>query len=151
MKAWALALALLATTLSAAPVAGRVTAGGRGLPGVRVYPDRQPRLTPASQPPLVLTDGEGRFQLDLDPADAVLVVEKDGWCRDFVPAAEWGRDIALRPEPGFRTEAVTIVRLDFADEASKVADEALRERLFSRRPGAASACLLYTSPSPRDS
>ena len=105
MKPWALALALLATTLSAAPVAGRVTDGRLGLAGVRVYADRQPRLTPPSPPPVTLTDAEGRFQLELEATDTVLAVEKDGWCRDLIPAAEWGRDIPLRPAAGFRAGA----------------------------------------------
>jgi hypothetical protein len=135
----AVILGLLAITLAAAPVAGRVTDGRQGLSGVRVYPDRLPRLTPASAPPLAITDAGGRFRLDLDAEDTVLAVEKDGWRRDLVPAAEWSRDIVLQPEPGFRQEAVCVVRLDFPDAPSKVADGALRERLFSRRPGQASA------------
>ncbi|HEY3400277.1 MAG TPA: hypothetical protein VGK03_06545 [Geothrix sp.] len=133
-------LGLLAALASpAAPMEGRVTDGHRGLPGVRVYPDRLPRISPAADPPLVVTDGEGRFRLDLDPGDAVLAVEKDGWRRDLVPAAEWRGDITLKPEPRHRTESVFIVRLDFTDEPSKLPDGALRELIFSRRPGVASA------------
>ena len=130
---------LLALAASAGPVEGRVTDGRRGLAGVRVYPDRLPRVSPAADPPLAVTDAEGRFHLDLDPADTVLAVEKDGWRRDLVPAAEWRGDIALSPEPRFRREAVFIVRLDFTDERSKLPDGALRELIFSRRPGVASA------------
>lgn len=132
-------LVALAASAPAASVEGRVTDGHRGLAGVRVYPDRQPRVSPAGDPPLALTDAEGRFHLDLEPEDAVLAVEKDGWRRDLVPAAEWRGDIALSPEPRFRKEAIFIVRLDFTDEASKLPDGALRELIFSRRPGVASA------------
>ena len=135
----ALSLGLLAITLSAAPMEGRVSDGHRGIPGVRVYPDRLPRVSPAADPPLAITDAEGRFRLDLEAGDAILVLEKDGWRRDLVPAAEWSREILLHPEPGFRREAVFLVRLDFTDEPSRVADGALRELLFSRRPGVASA------------
>ena len=135
----ALALLALGARLAAAPLDGRVTDGHRGLPGVRVYADRLPRISPALDPPQALTDAEGRFHLDLEPQDTVLAVEKDGWYRDLVPAAEWGQAIVLRPAPGFHQEAVCLVRLDFTDEHSKLPDGALRELLFSRRPGAASA------------
>jgi hypothetical protein len=135
----ALALGLLAATLSAAALEGRVTDGRQGLSGVRVYPDRLPRITPAGEPPVAITDAQGRFHLDLEASDAVLALEKDGWRRDLVPAAEWPRDIVLRPEPGFRQEFVFVVRLDFPDEPSKLPDAILRELLFSRRPGVASA------------
>jgi hypothetical protein len=133
------ALGLLAVTLSAAPMEGRVSDGHRGIQGVRVYPDRLHHLSPAAELPLAITDAEGRFRLDLEASDTVLALEKDGWCRDLVPVAEWSREIVLHPEPGFREEAVFLVRLDFSDEPSQVADRALRERLFSRRPGVASA------------
>lgn len=139
MKRGAFALLLLASLLSAAPTEGRVTDGQRGLAGVRVYADRLPRVAPAAGPPTAITDHEGRFRLDLDPADAVLAVEKDGWVRDLVPAAEWKRDIVLRPSALFHQEAALVVRLDFEDEPSSLSDDALRELLFSRRPGAASA------------
>ena len=125
--------------LDAAALEGRITDGHRGLAGVRVYPDRQPRISPAGDPPLALTGADGRFHLDLEPGDTVLAVEKDGWRRDLVPAVEWNHDIALKPEPGHRSESVYIVRLDFTDEGSKLPDGALRELIFSRRPGAASA------------
>jgi hypothetical protein len=127
------------TRLLGAAVQGRVTDGRSGLPGVRVYPDRLPRVTPTGDLPVTITDAEGRFHLDVDAGDAILAIEKDGWRRDLVPAAEWSRDIVLHPEPGFRKEFVFLVRLDFADEPSQVPDEALRELYFSRRPGVASA------------
>ena len=133
-----LALAGIAT-LAAAPIQGRVTDGRSGLAGVRVYPDRPPRITPTSAPPVAITDAEGRFHLDLEAGDTVLAVEKDGWRRDLVPVAEWSREILLRPAPEFRQESVFLVRLDFADEPSRVTDGALRDLLFSRRPGQASA------------
>ena len=133
-----LALAGIAT-LAAAPIQSRVTDGRSGLAGVRVYPDRPPRITPTSAPPVAITDAEGRFHLDLEAGDTVLAVEKDGWRRDLVPVAEWSREILLRPAPEFRQESVFLVRLDFADEPSRVTDGALRDLLFSRRPGQASA------------
>ena len=135
----AIVLGLLATILSAAPMQGRISDGRQGVPGVRVYPDRLPRIAPANDPPVATTDAEGRFRLDLEASDTVLAVEKDGWRRDLVPAADWSRDIVLQGEPGFRKEAVFVVRLDFPDEPSKLTDGALRELLFSRRPGQASA------------
>jgi len=135
----AFALGLLAITLSAGPVQGRITDGQRPLPGVRVYPDRLPRVSPVGDPPVAITDADGRFRLDLVAGDSVLAVEKDGWRRDLVPAAEWSRELVLHPEPAFRKEAVFLVRLDFTDEPSRLPDGALRELLFSRRPGVASA------------
>ena len=125
--------------LGAAPSQGRITDGQRALPGVRIYPDRLPRVSPAGDLPVAISDAEGRFQLELEGQDTVLVLEKDGWRRDLVPATEWSRDIVLRPEPAFRREAVFLVRLDFTDEPSQLPDGALRELLFSRRPGVASA------------
>ena len=135
----AVSLGLLAINLFAAPLEGRVTDGHRGIPGVRIYPDRLPRVSPAGDPPVAMTDAEGRFRIDVDADDTVLAVEKDGWSRDLVPAAEWSREIALHPEPSFRKEFVFLVRLDFVDETSKLPDGALRELIFSRRPGVASA------------
>jgi hypothetical protein len=96
-------------------------------------------VSPAGDVPVAVTDADGRFRLELGPDDTVLAVEKDGWRRDLVPAAEWTHDIELRAAPDFRREAVFVVRLDFPDEPSKVADGTLRELLFSRRAGAASA------------
>ena len=135
----AVALGLLASALTAGSLDGRITDGQRGLSGVRVYPDRLVRVHLAAEPPVAISDAEGRFHLDLAPGDSVLAVEKDGFSRDLVPAAEWGREIVLRPEPAFHQESVVVVRLDFPDEPSKVPDGALRELLFSRRPGVASA------------
>jgi len=135
----AFAFGLLAATLAAGALDGRVTDGRKGLPGVRLHPDRLRRVTPTVDLPVAITDAEGRFHLDLEPGDTVLAVEKDGWTRDLVPKAEWDRPIALRPEPAFRQEPVLLVRLDFEDEPSGMPDDALRELLFSRRPGVASA------------
>jgi len=126
-------------TLCAGPIKGRVTDGQRGLAGVRVYPDRLPRVSPTGDLPVAITDGEGRFHLEVEAGDAILAVEKDGWRRDLVPASEWSREIVLRPEPGFRKSSVLLVRLDFPDEPSRVPDAALLDLLFSRTPGAASA------------
>jgi hypothetical protein len=125
--------------LSALGLDGRVTDGQRGLSGVKVFADRLPSRSPAANLPVAITDQEGRFHLELDAQDSVLAVEKDGWYRDLVPAEEWRHDIVLHPASGFRQEAVFLVRLDFKDEPSKLADDALRDILFSRKPGAASA------------
>ena len=140
LSPWACTLLVTAATmLPAAALDGRVTDGHAGLQGVRVYPDRQPRVSLDFDPPVAVTDAQGRFHLDLGPADTVLAVEKDGWSRDLVPAAEWGADIVLRAEPRHHVEHVFVVRLAFADEPSKLPDGALRQLLFSRRPGVASA------------
>ena len=135
----ALALGLAATTLLALSTEGRVTDGRHGLPGVRVSADRLPRVHPTGPVPSTLTDAEGRFRLDLQPSDTLLAVEKDGWRRDLVPATEWSREIVLRAEPRFHEEAVCVVRLEFPDAPSQLPDSELRELLFSRRPGVASA------------
>ncbi len=132
-------LVLAAPLLRAVDLEGRVTDGRHGLAGVQVYPDRQPRVSPDLDPPVAVTDAQGRFHLALAPSDDVLAVEKDGWHRDLVPAADWGRDIVLTPEPRHHEEAVLVVRLDFKDRPSQVPDGALRQILFSRRPGVASA------------
>src|ERR1035438_1198637 len=84
------------TGLFAAPVQGRITDGQRGLAGVRVYPDRLPRVSPAGDVPVAVTDADGRFRLELGPDDTVLAVEKDGWRRALVPAAEWTQEIKIR-------------------------------------------------------
>jgi hypothetical protein len=141
-RAWVvlgLAIGLGALPLPAALLEGRVTEGSRGLAGVRIYPDRQPRISPAKDLPCAFSGPDGRFQVELDATDTVLAVEKDGWRRDLVPATEWSRDIPLQREPAHRFERVFLLRLDFTDEASKLPDGALRELLFSRRPGVASA------------
>jgi hypothetical protein len=134
-----LALGLLCLGLGAAPVEGRVTDGRVGLAGVRVHPDRTPRVGPLAPPPVALTDAEGRFHLDLAAGDTVLVVEKDGWRRDLVPRGAWTAPIALSLEPGFHREAVTLVRVAFPDVPTRVSDATLRALLFSREPGVASA------------
>lgn len=120
-------------------VEGQVTDGQRGLPGVRIYPDRLRRLTLTAQPPVAITDGQGRFRLDLATTDDVLAVEMDGWQRDLVPASAWARPIVLQPAGDFHTESVVLVRLDFSDAPAHVPDAELRTRLFSRQPGVASA------------
>jgi hypothetical protein len=104
-----------------------------------VYPDRQPRVRPGTLPPVAVTDGEGRFSLELDPGDTVLAVEKSGWTRDLVPLAALAEPIRLRPAPAYRRERVLAVRLDFPDQPPLRSDAELRAILFSRRPGEASA------------
>ncbi|HJV88905.1 MAG TPA: hypothetical protein VJ623_01260, partial [Holophagaceae bacterium] len=67
---------LAGLALTGGSVAGRVTDGRQGLAGARVYPDRLPRVSPDLDPPVALTDAQGRFHLELDPSDTVLAVEK---------------------------------------------------------------------------
>lgn len=129
-----------AACLAAGGVEGRVVDGsGAPLAGARVYPDRPRHVTLVAPPPVAVTDAEGRFALTLGPADHVLCVEKDGWQRDLVPQAEWGRDLRLRPAPEFRVEKVLVVRLQFSKAMPGVPDATLRHLLFSRDPGVASA------------
>jgi hypothetical protein len=130
---------LLCLPARAAAFSGVVTDGVRGLAGVRVYPDRQPRVRSRALPPVAVTDGDGRFSLDLEPGDRVLAVEKSGWTRDLAPLAVFARPLALRPAPGWRRERVLALRLDFPDEPALRSDAELRAILFSRRPGEASA------------
>ena len=122
-----------------AGVQGQVSDGVRGLAGVRVYPDRPPRVRPTTLPPVAITDAEGRFSLDLASSDTVVAVEKSGWTRDLVPVAELGQPVRLRPAPAFRRERVLVARLDFPDQPPLRSDAELRAILFSRQPGAASA------------
>nr|WP_320133773.1 hypothetical protein [uncultured Holophaga sp.] len=132
---------LLATalTLGAAPVSGRITDGQRGLPGVRVSADGVPRVGPSSAKPFVLTDGEGRFQMVPPPGTSCLVIEKPGWRRDFVPLAELAGPVAMHPASQGRRSPVLVVRLAFPDQPEGHSDGELRDFLFSRAPGVASA------------
>lgn len=130
---------LLCLPALAGAVSGRVTDGSRGLPGVRAYPDRTVRVRPGSRPPVALTDGQGRFTLDLDPSDTAIVFEKSGLERDIVPLAELGSPVVLRPAPAWRREKVLVARLEFPDEKPLRSDGELRAILFSREPGEASA------------
>jgi hypothetical protein len=134
LSAFLLCLPVLAGTVS-----GRVTDGFRGIAGVRVYPDRTPRVRPRTHPPMTLTDPEGRFVLDLGPSDRAVVVEKSGLERDIVPLTELAGPIVLRPAPAWRKEKVLVARLDFQDERPLRSDAELRAILFSREPGEASA------------
>lgn len=134
-----LVLLLLSVSTWADPVAGRITDGQRGLPGVRVYPDRLPRVRPESPVPWALTDAEGRFRLEVDGSDTLLVVEKSGWQRDLVPLAEFQRPVVMQAAPEFRVEQALVVRVSFPDERGRLSDDALRALLFGRQPGRASA------------
>ena len=137
---WLLFLApVLSVVALAGQLKGRVVAGQVGVPGVRVYPDRQPRVGPKAPVPWVLTDGQGEFSVPIEAADQVLVVEKSGWQRDLVPIAELDAPIRLRPAPQHRFEKALVVRVEFPDEKSRLSDDALRALLFSRQPGHSSA------------
>lgn len=135
-----LPVACLAAPPPAGPgVEGRVLDfAGRPLAGVRVYPDRPRHVTVLDPPPVAVTDAEGRFRLAPGPGDRVLCVEKDGWQRDLVPQAEWGRELRLAPAPEYRVERALVVRLRFAQAQPGLPDAALRRLLFSREPGVAS-------------
>ena len=138
-SAWFLLLApVLSLTSLAGQVKGCVQNAHGGLPGVRVAPDRQPRLG-APQVPWTLTDGQGEFTLEIEAGDQVLVLEKSGWQRDFVPITELDQPVRLHLAPEHRIEQALVVRLDFPDEKGQLSDEALRALLFGRQPGLASA------------
>jgi M6 family metalloprotease-like protein len=137
VRLWAL---LIVPVLAwAGPVQGRITDGSKGIPGVRVYPDRLRSVRPVPPVPVVLTDAEGRFTLELEASDTVLAVEKRGWQRDLVPLAELAQPVVLHAAPEFRVEKALVVRLDFPDEKGRLSDEELRSLLFGRQPGFASA------------
>lgn len=130
---------LLAGPLLAFPFEGRVTDGRRGLAGVRVYPDRT-RRPPGleGQTPVAVTDGRGRFRLELEAGDAVLAVEKDGWMRDLAPLAAFQGGLVLAPAEAPRTEKALVVRLTGEGAPSPLDDALLRRRLFSREPNVSS-------------
>lgn len=134
-----LALLLVPALAWAASVEGRITDGMRGIPGVRVYPDRLHRVRPVPWVPSVLTDAEGRFRLEVEASDAVLAVEKSGWQRDLVPLAEFDQPLVMHAAPEHRVEKALVVRLDFPDEQGRLSDDELRALLFGRQPGLASA------------
>jgi len=133
---WVLALSL---PLVSGAVSGRVTDGTKGIPGVRVYADRTPRVRPAALPPVAFTDAQGAFTLDLEPGDTVLAMEKAGLQRDLVPVAELAAPVVLGPAPAYRRERVLVVRLDWPDQKPLRTDAELRSVLFGRNPGEASA------------
>jgi len=135
---WMLCLSSLAGV-----VRGRVTDGQQGLAGVLVYPDRLVRVRSRDLPPQALTDADGRFSLELGPADTVLAVEKSGWQRDLVPLAELSGPLVLRPAPAWDREKVLALRLDLPGIKQLRSDAELRAILFSRRPGEASAANYY--------
>jgi hypothetical protein len=125
--------------LRAEGVDGRLLGGGHPLAGARVFPDRPLRVGPASSTPFSVTGEDGRFHLEVAEGDAALVVEKEGWQRDFIPRSEWTRPIQLKPAPQFRREPVAVVRLVPPGAPGGLTDEDLRRFLFSREPGVASA------------
>lgn len=133
---------LIGCTLTATALAGtyegRIVDAHGPLQGVRVYPDRGPRVA-ATPLPWALTDKDGRFQLKTIEEDKTLVVEKSGYFRDFVSTETLKESIVMVPALEHRVERALFVRLDFPDQKSGTSDEALRTLLFSRQPGAASA------------
>lgn len=140
----ALLTVLVALPLGAERIRGQVLGGATGLPGVRVHPDRGWRMDGPPSVPTAETDAEGRFDLEVASGDQVLVVEKDGWQRDFIPRPEWNRPIPLRRAPGFREERALVVRLAFPGSPPRETQAQLRRWLFDRTPGRASvASYLY--------
>jgi len=123
----------------AGTVQGRITDGNKGIPDVRVYPDRLRRVRPMPSLPVALTDAEGRFTIDAAAPDLVFAVEKSGWQRDLVPLAELDAPVVLHAAPEYRSEKALVVRLDFPDEKGRLSDDELRSLLFGRQPGLASA------------
>lgn len=121
-------------------LAGRVSDGIRGIEGVRVFEDRPLRVE-AAPTPWVRTDAEGRFSLPAAEAPLRVVLEKEGWQRDFRVVTDLRAEptFLLRKAPAFRREQVLLVRLAFPDEPPRVPDDTLRALLFSREPGVASA------------
>jgi hypothetical protein len=134
---------MLGLSALAATVTGRITDGSHGLAGVTVYPDRVVRVRSLDLPPVAVTDGDGRFTLEVAAQDTVLAVEKSGWERDLVPLAELSAPVALRPAPNFSRERVLALRLDLQGVTPLRSDAELRAILFSRRPGEASAANYY--------
>lgn len=132
VSAWSLAV-------RAEVLEGRVIRGRLPVAGVRVFPDRPVRVDATVGPPCAVSGADGRFTLELEASDASLIVEKDGWQRDFIPRCEWGRPIGLRPAPSFRRERVALIRLAPSEATSSLSDADLRRFLFSREPGVASA------------
>lgn len=116
---------------------GRITDGQRPLAGVRIYPDRLPRVHPGDLPPVALSDARGRFRLPPGLEDPVLVVEKEGYARDFIPRTELAAPIRLNPVALAR-EKVLVVRLELEGQRERRTDAELRELLFDRRAGVAS-------------
>lgn len=134
--------ALLAAGLSAEVVEGRVTDGRAPLEGVRVHPDRPRQVVPVPVPETT-TGPDGRFRLEVEPGDRVLVLEKAGWRRDLVPRVEWSRPMILRPAPDFRREPVLVVRLEVAGVEPRLGDPELRAFCFGREAGRSSAAAYF--------
>ncbi|MBK8726027.1 MAG: hypothetical protein IPL96_08185 [Holophagaceae bacterium] len=137
---WILLVLALTGPLRAFPFEGRVTDGRRGLAGCRVYPDRPHRPPGLAVPTdFVLTDGQGRFRVELEAGDGVLAVEKEGWTRDLAPLAAFPGPLVLRRAPEYRVERALVIRLGKgAKAAAKVDTPLLRRRLFSREPNESS-------------
>ncbi len=137
-------LRLLLTLLVCLPGSGQVVRGvvtdGRApLEGVRVYADRTRRVDPHLFVPLARTGPEGTFFLPQGKEDTVLVMEKEGHVMDLVPVAALDRPVVLPPHTRFRRDRVLLVRVDFEGMPSGRSEEALKQDLFGRRPGEASA------------
>lgn len=135
-----LLLLLSLTTLAAQMLEGRVQDSHGPLEGVRLYLDA-PRRALVGGPLAVRSDAQGVFRLPMPEGRGRLVVEKDGWRRDFVPVTPDMRPLVLDlvPDSGFRRDRVLVVRLTVPGIPSRRGDMDLREILFGRSPGAASA------------
>lgn len=133
-----LLVALIAMSVAAGTIKGRVVDAKGPLAGVRVYPDRPLRVE-AIVLPWALTDATGAFELQTLEDDRVVAVEKTGFQRDLVPVTELGEPIRMHLAPEHRVERALVVRLAFPDERGRLEDDELRSILFSRQPGVASA------------
>lgn len=151
MRRFLLFLFLLAPLASRAqgPLSGQVTDGRHAIAGARVFVDDGIRMGDrhALAPSLRgyswdVTGADGRFSMlgSAEDTHPVLVFEKDGWARDMVPMRHGAAStIVLRPAKEYRIEKVLVVRLGFADEPPAIPEEELRQLLFNRVPGQASA------------
>jgi len=135
-----LASLILCLPLAAQMVEGVVKDGDLPLAGVRVYVDT-PRRVLAAGPLAVVSDAQGVFRLPVPGGKGVLVVEKEGWLRDFVPVSGYqaALKVQLRPDSGFRRDRVLVVRLSMPGIASLRSEEELREVLFGTGPAVSSA------------
>lgn len=113
--------------------------GVRALDGVRIYPDRAPKIEPGALIPVAISRPDGTFSIDLDGRDEVLVFEKSGYGRLFIPLCELKETVQMQKLASHRVERAMVVRVSFSDQSVGMTDDAFRRLLFSRSPGQASA------------
>lgn len=127
---------------SPSQVSGTVATSGKVLAQVKIFPDRGVRPGGEAELPVAITDSAGRFQIRLRESDQWLIFEKPGFQRQILSVACLGNSVDLVPEPLHRVEKALLVRI-FEPEAAQapepLSEDALRDFLFGRRPGQASA------------